>query len=75
MDPGGDRWTRFSVPATECPRISPAFLAEEREVLGERYFNQEYMCEFYATDDALFEESAVRRAVSADTKPLFPDGI
>ena len=33
---GGDRWQRIAVPATECPRISPAFLAEEREVLGDR---------------------------------------
>jgi hypothetical protein len=72
---GGDRWTRFSVPATECPRIPAEFLEEEREVLGERYFHQEYMCQFYATDDALFEEDAVRRAVSADTAPLFPNGI
>ena len=35
---GGDRWERIAVPATECPRISPAFLDEEREVLGHQYF-------------------------------------
>ena len=27
---GPDLWTRMSVPATECPRISEEFLAEER---------------------------------------------
>lgn len=72
---GGDRWTRISIPATECPRISPEFLAEEREVFGEQYFNQEYMCRFHATHDALFEEDTIRRAISDDTPPLFPDGI
>ena len=68
-------WTRFSVPATECPRISPEFLAEEREVFGERYFHQEYMCEFHSTYDALFDESAIRRAVTADTKPLWAENV
>jgi hypothetical protein len=72
---GGDRWARFSVPATECPRIPAPFLEEEREVLGEQYFNQEYMCQFYATYDALFEEEQVRRRLSNDVEPLFPEGI
>ncbi|MBK9168568.1 MAG: hypothetical protein IPM24_14015 [Bryobacterales bacterium] len=27
---GGTLWQRFHVPATECPRLSPAFLAEEK---------------------------------------------
>src|SRR5258708_2982243 len=35
---GGTRWERFSVPATECPRISREFLAGERAALGERWF-------------------------------------
>ena len=35
---GGDRWQRFTVPATECPRISAQFLEEEREAGGARYF-------------------------------------
>ena len=72
---GGDRWTRFSVPATECPRIPADFLAEEREVLGEQYFNQEYMCQFFATRDALFDEELVRRRLCSHAKPLFPNGI
>lgn len=40
---------RVTVLATECPRLSPAFLARERRRLGERIFNREYMCVF--TDD------------------------
>ena len=43
---GGKGWERYEVPATECPRISPGFLAEEREALSARVFRQEYECSF-----------------------------
>jgi hypothetical protein len=72
---GGPRWTRIRVPATECPRISPNFLNEEREVFGEPYFQQEYMCQFYATNDALFDEDTVRRRLDGAIPPLFPNGV
>jgi hypothetical protein len=39
-------WRRFKVTATECPRITPAFLARERLLNGEQSFRQEYLCEF-----------------------------
>src|SRR5437899_1120512 len=39
-------WHRVQVLATECPRIAPEFLAEERRALGERWFRQEYLCGF-----------------------------
>jgi hypothetical protein len=35
-------WRRTLVTAADCPRISPAFLAEERAALGEAIFRQEY---------------------------------
>src|SRR5215211_1634863 len=53
---GGNRWERFTLPATECARIPPEFLEEEREAGGARYFGQGYLCEFHSTDDALFDE-------------------
>ncbi len=71
---GGDRWERIAVPATECPRISPAFLDEEREVLGHQYFAQEYMCQFHTTHDTIFDEATILSAVSPDIQPLLPDG-
>jgi hypothetical protein len=43
---GGAEWERVKVPATSCPRISPAFLAEEQNSLGAWWFAQEYGCEF-----------------------------
>lgn len=72
---GGDRWERFSVPATECPRISPQFLEEEREAGGARYFGQEYLCEFHATDDALFDENLIRLMLCDRVEPLIFDGV
>lgn len=39
-------WERYRVPATEAPRISEEFLAQERRALGEEWFQQEYMCKF-----------------------------
>ncbi len=43
---GGEEWERIRVTAGECPRIKPKFLTEERAAMGERWFRQEYECEF-----------------------------
>lgn len=67
---GGPEWERIRVPATECPRISPAFLDEERRAMGDRWFRQEYLCEFTATSAALFDRDLVNRAVDPSIKPL-----
>ena len=66
----GEEWTRFRIPASECPRIPAAFLEQERRALGPRYFAQEYLCEFHSTNDALFNESQVRRAITSDIGSL-----
>ncbi len=42
----GDEWERHTAPATQCPRIRPSFLEEERRAMGEAWFAQEYLCEF-----------------------------
>jgi hypothetical protein len=72
---GAAAWHRVRVPATECPRISPEFLAEEREELGERWYSMEYECVFTDAVDALFTEDQVRAAMSNDRQPLFPGGL
>ncbi len=51
---GGDDWERVKVKATECPRISPDFLARERRTMGDRFYAQEYMCAFEDTVDQVF---------------------
>lgn len=42
----GKDWERFSIPAPSCPRFDRRFLAEERRMLGEASFRQQYLCEF-----------------------------
>lgn len=69
-----DRWKKVEVPATEIPRISPGFLEEEREALGEWIYQQEYLCEFTETEDSLFREDEIQNAITPDVKPLFPIG-
>jgi hypothetical protein len=56
---GGEEWTRFSVPATECPRISGAFLEEERRNVGQASFGQEYLCEFLDDGSQMFDREMV----------------
>ncbi len=65
----GEDWKRIKVPATACPRITPAFLGKERRSLGERWYTQEYLCEFRDAEDALFRSEDIDRAM-ADGIPL-----
>ena len=66
---GGEDWVRFTVPATECPRISAKFLEEERRALGETWFRQEYLCEFADDGREVFGWDAVTAALD-DDEPL-----
>src|SRR5919112_6655021 len=45
----GEGWERYEVPARECPRISEAFLEEERSSLPPFIYRQEYECSFEDT--------------------------
>lgn len=59
---GGPVWERVRVDATECPRISPAFLQEERESLGDFWYRQEFLCEFVDSDSQAFRSEDVESA-------------
>jgi hypothetical protein len=66
----GDNWEKILVKATDCPRISSEFLANERKSLGDWWFKQEYMCEFVETTDSVFSYEMVMQSLSNDVKPL-----
>ena len=70
----GTGWERYTVTAEEVPRISPEFLEEERQSLGEWWYRQEYFCEFMDTVDQVFATEVVERAVTEEVKPLFIGG-
>lgn len=69
------RWEHYVVPATECTRISPAFLAEERADRGDFYFRQEYLCDFVDATGQYFPTEDIDAAFDAgeqvDMLPLF----
>lgn len=66
---GGTGWKRFTIPASQCPRIPDKFLEEER-ALGEEYFTQEYECEFVEDGRFLFTDADCKRLFKADIQPL-----
>ncbi len=68
---GGAAWERIEVPATDCPRIAPGFLEEERRSLGDWWYRQEYLCQFVETVDQIFSYDLVMAAFSAEIKPLW----
>jgi hypothetical protein len=67
----GIGWERYEIPASQCPRISEAFLEEERQSLPRRVYRQEYECSFEETEDQVFGFEDVAAAISKDVKPLF----
>lgn len=67
---GGAAWERIEVPATACPRIPAAFLAEEQRALGP-WFAQEYLCQFLDTQFQLYSMADIEAAVRSDVQPLF----
>lgn len=58
-----EQWDRFKIPATDCPRISAEFLAEEERTLGEWWYRQEYCCEFLDAQTSAFRSQDLERIV------------
>jgi hypothetical protein len=63
---GPDDWQRERVTAHEVPRITADFLAKERRRIGDRWFRQEYLCEFVSSDEELFSGEDIERAVTSE---------
>jgi hypothetical protein len=67
----GNGWTVLRALASECPRISPEFLAAERQLHGEALYAQEYECAFIAAAHQFLD-----RAIIAQTQqPHKPTGV
>lgn len=71
---GRRRWERIRITADRCPRLSPGFLAEERQAMGERWYRQEYECSFEDVVDAVFAAEDIEAAMRGDILPLFSAG-
>ncbi|MBY0512552.1 MAG: terminase family protein [Gemmataceae bacterium] len=70
---GPEPWERVKVTAEMNPRITPAFLAEERRALGPRWYAMEYDGEFGDDVAAVFATDDIRAAMADPTvRPLSP---
>ncbi|HEV3311520.1 MAG TPA: terminase family protein [Chloroflexota bacterium] len=63
-------WHRIKAKATECPRIDPEFLEEQRGLLGPRYYCQEYECEFVEAIDQVFSTESILAMFDSDVPAL-----
>ena len=70
---GGAEWERVRATAAECPRISAETIEREKRALGERWFRQEFCCEFSDLESGGFDMDAVDRALSDDFEELATD--
>lgn len=61
-----EAWERYEVPATECPRIAPEFLEEERRTMGDWWYRQEYMAEFLDGQTQAFRREDIDRAFTEE---------
>ncbi len=62
-------WERYEIPATECPRISQAFLEEEKATMGDWWWRQEYMCEFMDNATSAFSVEEIENAFDKEVEP------
>ncbi len=72
---GKEDWARIKVPARDCPRITPEFLAVELAALGKTWFDQEYLGCFAETIDAVFRMDDIERSITDTVAPLFETSL
>ena len=70
---GSETWHRLQLQATQCPRITAKFLAEERKSLGARWYAQEYGCSFEDVADAVFSYADIQAALVDDDDIMFAE--
>lgn len=68
---GGPEWWRVKITAHDCPRISRAWLDQERAAIGDWWFTQEYLCEFVDRQDQVFAYEDIMAALDPTVTPLF----
>lgn len=66
----GQGWQRVCITAAECPRISAAFLAEERRTLPRLWYQSEYECQFVETVSQVFAFADIQAALRGSIVPF-----
>jgi len=69
---GPGDWERTEIPASACPRLAPAWLDAQRQLMPASWYEQEFNCRFLEVDDAAFAYDDVHGALDPSVTPLFP---
>ncbi len=73
---GAGSWHRIQATWRDCPRISPAFIDEERRALGDDWVKQEYECAFTTVTGLVYPDFETQPAGSAsDRSRALPAGV
>jgi len=67
---GGAEWHRVRVAATECGRIAPEALEEQRSGMDAAKFRQEFLTEFTEDGAGVFDREVVEAALDEGEAPL-----
>jgi len=67
----GEGWHRTKVTAHDCPRIDPVWLREERALIGDWQFRQEYLVDFVDTNEQFFASDLIEAALTTEVAPLW----
>jgi hypothetical protein len=66
---GSGPWRRLQITWRDCPRITPAFIEEERRALGPAWVAQEYETTFTALEGLVYPEFANAVVAWSETTP------
>ena len=64
-------WKRILVKSSECPRISPEWLAEQLREMGPSRYAAEFECAFLDNDEAAFSTAIIDAAFTSEFKALW----
>src|SRR5262249_15781733 len=67
---GAPIFDRHVARASECPRYDAEFVQQSRRLLGDRWCDQEFECEFVDAVGAVFSASSVEAAFRGDVAAL-----
>jgi hypothetical protein len=59
----GEGWQRTCITANDCPRISPDWLENERRMMGEWQYRQEFLCQFVDVQEQFFSGELIEAAL------------
>jgi hypothetical protein len=67
----GVGWSRIKITASQCPRITKAFLDDELAELGPVKYSEEYECQFHDDEMAAFAMDLIENAFRNSYPPLW----